>query len=278
MKISYNEATAMGCSTLENDLILCEKIGYDFIEIRLDMLKGYLKKYSVKDLKSFFASSRIKPHAFNALFDINFCDTDVWKVVMEDFMLACKTGEKIGSQYIVVVPTITKKPNTHSEAEVFEDSIGGLTRLLDVGRNYGMKLAFEPVGNPGCCVRTIGQAWDIVETIDQDDVGLTMDAFNLHLYNKLNDFKDIKIVDPDKIFVVHLDDGEDLPLEVLDHCHRCFPGEGVIDLNNYVKNLKDVGYDRMISIETLRPEYWKKDAEWVIRRGYETTKKLLESI
>ena len=141
-----------------------------------------------------------------------------------------------------------------------------------------MKLAFEPVGNPGCCVRTIGQAWDIVETIDQDDVGLTMDAFNLHLYNKLNDFKDIKIVDPDKIFVVHLDDGEDLPLEVLDHCHRCFPGEGVIDLNNYVKNLKDVGYDRMISIETLRPEYWKKDAEWVIRRGYETTKKLLESI
>lgn len=278
MKISYNEATAMGCSTLENDLILCEKIGYDFIEIRLDMLRNYLKKHSVKDLKSFFASSRIKPHAFNALFDINFCDADAWKVVMEDFILACKTGEKIGSQYIVVVPTITKKPNTHSEAEVFEDSIEGLTKLLDVGRNYGMKLAFEPVGNPGCCVRTIGQAWDIVETIDQDDVGLTMDAFNLHLYNKLNDFKDIKIVGPDKIFVVHLDDGEDLPLEVLDHCHRCFPGEGVIDLKNYIKNLKDVGYDRMISIETLRPEYWKKDAEWVIRRGYETTKKLLESI
>ena len=34
----------------------------------------------------------------------------------------------------------------------------------------------------------------------------------------------------------------------------------------------------MISIETFRPEYWKKDAEWVIRRGYETTKKLLESV
>ena len=49
---------------------------------------------------------------------------------MEDFMLACKIGEKIGSQYIVVVPTITKRPNTRSEVEVFEDSIKSLTKLL----------------------------------------------------------------------------------------------------------------------------------------------------
>ena len=278
MKISYNEATGMGCSTLEDDLILCEKIGYDFIEIRLDMLRNYLKKYSIKNLKSFFDNSRIKPHAFNALFDINFCDDSSWKIVMEDFMLACKIGEKIGSQYIVVVPTITKRPNTRSEVEVFEDSIKSLTKLLEVGRNYGMKLAFEPVGNPGSCVRTIQQAWDIIKAIKQEDVGLTIDAFNLYLYKKLNNFKDIKIVDPNKIFVVHLDDSENLPLEVLDHCHRCFPGEGVIDLNNYVKSLKDINYNGMISIETFRPEYWKKDTEWVIRRGYETTKKLLESV
>src|SRR3972149_7623704 len=278
MKISYNEATAMGCSTLENDMILCEKIGYDFIEIRLDMLKAYLKKYSIENLKSFFDNNRIKPHAFNALFDINFCDDSSWKIVMEDFMLACKTGEKIGSQYIVVVPTIKKRPNTRSEAEVFEASIKSLTNLSEVGRNYGMKLAFEPVGNPGSCVRTIQQAWDIVKAIKQEDVGLTMDAFNLYLYKKLNNFKDIKIVDPNKIFVVHLDDSDDLPLEVLDHCHRCFPGEGVIDLNNYVKSLKDTNYNGMISIETFRPEYWKKDAQWVIRRGYETTKELLESV
>ncbi len=278
MKISYNEATAMGCSSLENDLILCEKIGYDFIEIRLDMLKCYLKKHSVKDLKSFFENSRIKPHAFNALFDVNFCDDNSWKIIMDDFMLACEIGEQIGSHYIVVVPTITKEPNTRSETEVFEDSVRNLTKLLEAGRNYGMRLGFEPVGNPGCCVRTIRQAWDIVKAVDSEDVGLTIDAFNLHLYNKLNDFKDIKIVEPDRIFVVHLDDGEDLPLEVLDHCHRCFPGEGVIDLKNYIKNLKDVNYNGMISIETFRPEYWEKDAEWVIGKGYETTKKLLESV
>lgn len=278
MKISYNEATAMGCSTLEKDLTLCEKIGYDFIEIRLDMLRNYLKKYKVNNLKSFFDNHRIKPHAFNALFDVNFTDDSSWKIIMDDFMLACKTGEKIGSHHIVVVPTITKAPNTHSKKEVFEDSIKSLIKLFDIGRDYGMKLAFEPVGNPGSCVRTIQQAWDIVKTINQDDIGLTFDAFNLYLYNKLNNFEDMKMVDLNKIFVVHLDDSDDLPLEVLDHCHRCFPGEGVIDLNNYIRTLKDINYDGMISIETFRPEYWKKDAEWVIKKGYETTKKLIESV
>mgnify|MGYP001516081172 CR=1 FL=1 len=34
MFISYNEACARDCSTLEQDLVLCEKAGFDYIEIR----------------------------------------------------------------------------------------------------------------------------------------------------------------------------------------------------------------------------------------------------
>lgn len=278
MKISYNEATAMKCSSLEKDLVLCEKTGYEFIEIRLDMLRDYLKTHSVKDLKTFFDNNRIKPHAFNALFDINFCDKKAWEIVMDDFMLACETGEKISSYYTVVVPTLTKEPCTRSEKDIFEDSVANLMKLSDVGKNYGMKLGFEPVGSPGYCVKTVKQAWDIVKHINQDDVGITFDAFNLYLYNKLNDFKDMKMIDANKLFVVHLDDSDDLPAEVLDHCDRCFPGEGVIDLKNYISTLREMNYKGPISIETFRPSYWAKDPEWVIKEGYETTKRLLESV
>ena len=34
MYLSYNEACAKECSSLEQDLKLCEKAGFDFIEIR----------------------------------------------------------------------------------------------------------------------------------------------------------------------------------------------------------------------------------------------------
>lgn len=67
MKISYNEACAKDCSTLEKDLTLCEKAGFDFIEIRLDMLRKYLLDHTLEDLKAFFSKSKIKPHAFNLL-------------------------------------------------------------------------------------------------------------------------------------------------------------------------------------------------------------------
>ena len=55
MKISYNEATAKGCSSLALDLELCEKAGFDYIEIRLDMLGDYLKEHTVEELASFSA-------------------------------------------------------------------------------------------------------------------------------------------------------------------------------------------------------------------------------
>lgn len=53
MKTSYNEACARDCSTLEQDLSLCEKAGFDYIEIRLDMLRGWLKDHTVDQLKEF---------------------------------------------------------------------------------------------------------------------------------------------------------------------------------------------------------------------------------
>ena len=68
MFISYNEACARDCSTLEQDLVLCEKAGFDYIEIRLDMLTDYLKRHTVEELAAFFCTSRLKPHAFNALY------------------------------------------------------------------------------------------------------------------------------------------------------------------------------------------------------------------
>ena len=54
MKTSYNEACARDCSTLEKDLALCEKAGFDYIEIRLDLLRGFL--YAIRHI--FFKMAR----------------------------------------------------------------------------------------------------------------------------------------------------------------------------------------------------------------------------
>lgn len=274
MKIGYNEATTKGCSNLEKDLILCEKYGYDYIEIRVEMLEEYLKTHSVKDLKSFFENSRLKPKVFNSCREINFRNKKDWQGIVDYLMLACETGKEIGCNCIIAVPSPLPEPNIYSWEEIFNDTVDRLRELMDISKDYDMNFAFEPVGNR--CVQTVQQAWDIVKHVNDKRIGLTIDAFNLYLYNKLNDFKDLKIVDVDKIFVVHVNDSDDLPLEELDHANRCFPFDGVIDLKNYIRTLKEMNYDGVVSLETFRPEYWEKDPEWVIKTGYQSVKKLID--
>ncbi len=52
----------------KKNLALCEKAGFDYIEIRLDLLRGWLKDHTVEQLKEFFETHRLKPHAINAVY------------------------------------------------------------------------------------------------------------------------------------------------------------------------------------------------------------------
>lgn len=275
MKLGMNEATCKENSTLEQDLKLCEKYHYDYIEIRLDMLKDYLQRHSIAELQAFFAASNVKPYAFNSIEDINFCTGEQWAKVVELFTFACEMGQKIGNPYIVVVPTVDDAMVNKTDKEIFEDSVKALRKLSGIAAPYGMKLAFEPIGNPRWCVRSLRQCMDIIDAVDRLNVGVALDAFNLFLYDKLRDMDDIELVPAEKIFVYHIDDSEDLPLAELDHCHRLFPGDGIIPLEEITRRLHKKGYDGVASVELFRPEYWAMDADDVFRLAAEKTRRFL---
>ena len=156
LKLGYNEATCKENSTVERDLALCEKYGYDSIELRLDMLKDYLHTNTVEDLKAFFAKSHLKPFAFNAIENINFCNEQEWKELVELFTFGCEIAQQIGNPYIIVVPTVTPEICTKNEKEVFDDSVKVLNQLADIAEPYGVKLSFESTASM-CICRTSAQ-------------------------------------------------------------------------------------------------------------------------
>jgi 2-keto-myo-inositol isomerase len=275
MKLGYNEATCMKKSNLQQDLELCERNQYDYIEIRLDMLGDYLKDHSLKDLKQFFKTSRLKPYAFNSIENINFCTPEEWAERVKLFTFACQSANEIENPYIIMVPTMGPDMAKKTESEVFEDSVESLGKFADIARPYGVKLAFEPIGDPRWCVRSMSQCWDIVRKIDRDDIGIAIDAFNVFLFSKFADLDDLDKIPLEKLFVYHIDDCEDLPLGILDHCHRLFPGDGVIPLDAIGNKLKAKGYGEIASLELFRPEYWEMDPADAIRIGAEKVRKYL---
>ncbi len=284
MLVSYNEACAKDCSTLEKDLELCEKAGFDCIEIRLDMLTDYLKRHTVEELAAFFKTSRLRPHAFNALylypeFLSDGDDAQKQKALLDEFRLGCEVGKAIGSHYFIIVPPLQRDPLGGPFVGTWEDTFANCVRILkklsDMARPYDMNLCFELVGFERSSVRSIAQADAIVRAVDKDNVGFVFDSYNIYLNGGCNDFSSIGKVQPEKIFAAHLMSADDVPEDQRGQDKRCFCGAGVVDTDGFLQALKAAGYKGIASVEPFRPEYWQKTPEWVVEQAYKTTRNAL---
>jgi 2-keto-myo-inositol isomerase len=273
MKIAFNQATTMKKSTLKMDLELCEKYGYDLIEIRLDKLREYLIDHKVEELKAFFERQRIKPYAFNALEFITFRDQEGYTQIQNDLRFLCEIGEVINCKTVIAVPTFDI--GDYTKLEIKKETVRVLHELAQLAEPYGVRLALEFCGYPNCSVNTFAQAYDIVQEVNRDNVGIVLDCF--HFYAMNSHIEDLQKADPSKIFVFHIDDCEDLPVGALRDHHRVWPGDGAVDLDQILHTLKGIGYDEMASVELFRPEYWEWDIEKTIKTAKEKTEKILSN-
>lgn len=272
MKLAFNQATTLKNSNLSKDLELCEKHGYDFIEIRtMDKLPEYLETASLEDLNNYFQSTTIKPLALNALVFFNNQSKEEYEVTIQTFKDMLETAKAIGAPYIVAVPLVTKekflKSNIHTSC------VSVLKELSTLASPYEVKIALEFVGHPECTVNTLSQAYKIIEEVNCDNVGLVLDCFHFHAMGSR--LEDLQKVDISKIFIVHIDDTEDFPIGFLTDEDRVWPGEGAIDLQGIFSILKEKRYDGVVSVELFRPDYYNLDAEVVIKKAKQTTNNVL---
>jgi 2-keto-myo-inositol isomerase len=285
LKISFNEACKLRNSTLEQDLVLCEKAGFDYIELRIDKLREYLGTHSIDELKGFFAKNHIKPFSLNGIyvytdFLSNKDDPSRSKALLEDISFGCEICSAISSREIVMVPPLFSEDENKDYEDpwdkIVEDNVRIYTAMSDFVAQYGMNIGIEIVGARRCSIRTIEQCNVVVDAVDKLNVGYTIDAFNLYLSDKSNNFESIQKAHPEKIFVVHINGAEEGSLKDLRQSYRTFADRGVMDVKNYLENLKKVGYDGPVSIEFFREDCWKCSAESVINKAYETTKKAMK--
>lgn len=275
MKLCFNQATTIGNSNLKQDLELCEKHGYDFIEIRTtDKLPEYLQTHTMDDLATFFKNNHLKPLAMNALEFFNNRNPEEYKAIIAEFTDMIEKAHAIGAQYVVAVPLVTEEKILKSDIKA--SCIEVLRELSDIATPYGIKIAAEFIGHPQCTVNTFGQMYDIVEAVDRENVGIVLDCFHFHAMG--SNLEDLKKADGSKIFICHIDDTEDFPIGFLTDEDRLWPGHGAIDLTSILTLLKEKNYDGAISVELFRPEYYELSAEVGIRTGKETTLEVLTKI
>jgi 2-keto-myo-inositol isomerase len=139
--------------------------------------------------------------------------------------------------------------------DVIEESTRVLGDLGEIAAQRGVGLAFEFLGQPDCCVQTLALADEIVRRVGRANVGLVIDSF--HFYAGGSTIESIDALDAERLFVFHINDAEDLPRERLEDRHRLLPGLGILPLQQIAAALRRIGYDRVVSVEIFRPEYWE---------------------
>ncbi|MEK4851983.1 sugar phosphate isomerase/epimerase family protein [Paenibacillus sp. FSL H7-0756] len=137
---------------------------------------------------------------------------------------------------------------------------------------YGIRLGLEFVGPHHLrtawkypFIWTMEETLDWIDAIGEPNVGLLLDAFHWHTNGQSPD--DIERLQAQQVVHVHINDAPDIPLEAVRDNGRLYTGEGVINLEGFLRGLQHIGYDGIVSQEVLTAEQPEDKPEQLIVRS-----------
>jgi 2-keto-myo-inositol isomerase len=254
MLLALNGATTMKAD-LMTDIRAASHAGFDLIEIWAAKLREYLKQHTTQELKQSLGEHRLRACSINSIEHITFRSQQQHTALLMECEELCRIAHEIGCEHLVVVPS--PRPEGVRQSEVIAESVLVLHDLSDIAGHYNVKLAFEFLGFPDCSVRTLEMGREIVTRTGLPNVGLVLDTF--HFYVGGSSLESIAQLEPNRLFIFHINDAEDRSKSELRDHHRLLPGMGILPLKEIWSALQAIGYNWMASIEVFRPEYWDWD-------------------
>ncbi|WP_339714824.1 sugar phosphate isomerase/epimerase [Cyclobacterium amurskyense] len=249
---------------------IAAEAGYDGIEIWIQDLKKFLADgNSTSTLKTMIENSGLKVE--NA---IGFAP---WMVADKD---KSRQGFLQMEEEMNLLAAIGCKrvaaPGVGAEAPVDLVLAGEKFKdLLDLGRKTGVmpQLEFWGAFKP---FYHLGQILMVAAVANDPDARLLPDIF--HLYRGGSGFDGLKLINGNAIEIFHMNDFQgNIPREEQSDKDRVYPGDGVGPLVQVVRDLKNMGGDKVLSLELFNPEYWKEDPLHVAKTGLAKMKAIVKA-
>ncbi|MDO4271322.1 MAG: sugar phosphate isomerase/epimerase family protein [Eubacteriales bacterium] len=279
MKIGFNEGCNRFCKdhSVMKDLELCEKYGFDYIDVQSECLDRDLGagKYTIEEMGEWFKNHRLQILSYNALVYFNMKQTqDEKDAVMAELDEIIRRCNILGCKMIVVVPS-TDLPVHATVGEIKADAVDVLKKMVKKVEPHGIKLSLEFCGAPGMSINRFEYAYDIIKAVDSPLVGITLDQYHFHAM--ASQWESLEKADGKHIFVWHLNGMEDLPCGAAYNTDekRLWPDEpgDCLDHKRYADTLKQIGFTGDVcTIEVFRPAYYELSQEENVKKAAEVTR------
>lgn len=177
--------------------------------------------------------------------------------VAEDNRRAVDEAHELGAECLVMVCGAAPDKDLAGARQQIED---GLRELAPYAAEAGVKLAIEPMHpmmiSDRSAISSLAEANDLVERIGASNLGIALDAY--HVWWDAAMPAQIQRAGR-TLFSVQVCDWVTPIMGQLSS--RGMPGEGVIDLQNFVALADAAGYEGLIEIEVLSDRWWSEPLE-----------------
>jgi sugar phosphate isomerase/epimerase len=258
-RYSLNSSTIRPTPILEKVRVAAQA-GYEAIELWHDDIESYLGGGgSLRDLRKALDDRGLAVPT--TIYLKGWWDPEApdYRASMTEVRRRLEQAAALGAAHTIASPP-PGKANYALLARQYAD-------LLDLGLSFGVRPAFEYLGFVED-VNSIAKGLRVMRESEHPDATIVLDPF--HDYRGGAGHEDIARLRAAQIAVSHFDDAPaDPPPHTQHDKDRVMPGEGAIDLKRYVALLKQVGYDRYVSLELFREDLWRRDPLEVAKVGLE---------
>ena len=265
-RYSLNSRTIKPTSILDKIRVAGEA-GYDAIELWHDDIDLHISKGgSLEEI-----CSAIDQHGLEVpttIFLKGWCEPDgpAYKEGIEECKRRLEQAAIVGALHSVAGP-----PLGEVDYDLAAQRYG---ELLDLGLSMGVRPAMEYLGFAEE-VNSIGDALKIIQESGHEDATIVLDPF--HDFRGGAGCEDIVKLTASQIAVCHFDDAPADPPPPDQHDpDRVMPGDGIIDLQEFLSLLRQIGYDRWLSLELFREDLWQQDPLEVATIGLQKMRAVCE--
>ena len=267
MKPCFNTITAGREKPLEEIISACGAARFAGIEIDLNHLDAALKRTSPNDIKSRLADSNLQPASIMAFDLAPLAETDA---ATERFKRGVEAAEQLGAPMLLVYCATNIPPGMGPD----KARANAIARTKEYAQLAGpLKIGLEPIGRTTLMGRP-EDALEIAAAAGASNIEIVMDTF--HFYRA--GVTDITPYPLNDVFMVHVNDAEDLPVEKLTDANRVHLGLGILPLQKYLRALAAKKYSGFLSIELFRPEYWQQPVTQIVNDAKTSYDELLATL
>jgi sugar phosphate isomerase/epimerase len=257
--------------TLPEKIDIAAKAGYHGIEPWVSEVDQYVKEGGdLKELAKRIRASGLQVESTIGFFEWVLDDDGKRKKALEQAKRDMELVAQIGAKRIAapaVGATMQTDLDLRKAAERYR-------ALLEIGDQTGVVPQVELWGHSKSLNR-LGDVSFIAIESGHPKACMLLDVY--HLYKGGSGYDGLRLVSGQAFHVIHANDyPADPPRDKITDAARVYPGDGVAPWKAICRNLRDIGFRGMLSLELFNREYWKQDPTLVARTGIDKMRALVK--